>query len=322
MSVLTKTCGTAIRHVAPYLPDDLVASLRTMKKFRYTFGYYPNVIRPRGFNEHIQARKLFDRTPEFATMVDKIAVRPWVVNRSTLCELPRLIYVAQDPSQIPWDRLGQRYVLKASHGSGWVKIVRDADQVDPKALIMLCHEWLRRNYADEYLENAYRNVPPRIIVEEFLDNGSGEPAEDYKFYCFDGQVRVVQVDIARFGEHRRALFNDKWERIPAQLSVPDYEGDVPRPERLDDMIRCAGQVSAGYDFLRVDLYSIGTRIYFGEATPLSGSGFNVITPASFDLELGSYWTHRLHARLFHRLASLALSDIRLVWSNGTRSRAL
>lgn len=272
-------------------PAYVVVPLRTMKKYFYTFGCLPNIVAPRTFNEKVNARKFFDHRPIFRTWVDKVAVRDWVARRKPGYEamLPKLYHVTADPTDIPFDALPDRFVIKASHGSGWLRLVKDKSLLDRDAVIAECRHWLSMNYFDLTLEGVYKDVPPRILIEEFLDNGFGEAPEDYKLYVFHGRVQFVQVDVARFGQHRRKIYDRNWNEQNFELSIPTYDGTLETPAVLPQMLEIAETLAGTIDFVRVDLYAVGGRIYFGEMTPSSGNGFNRFTPRVYDEIFGAHW---------------------------------
>ena len=130
---------------------------------------------------------------------------------------------------------------------------------------------------------------PGTLIEEFLDNGFGEAPEDYKLYVFHGRVEFIQVDVARFGQHRRKIYDRTWSEQRVELSVPTYSGVLPPPPLLPQLIKIAETLAGNIDFVRVDLYLVGGRVYFGEMTPSSGNGFNRFTPAFYDEIFGSFW---------------------------------
>jgi teichuronopeptide biosynthesis TupA-like protein len=144
-------------------PDSISAAVYAIRKYRYTFGRYPNIITPGTFNEKVQARKILDRRAIFSTWVDKVAVRDYVTARSASCKLPKLHCVTTNPDSIPFDRLPQRYVVKASHGSGWVRIVKDNASVDRASLVTQCWKWLEMNYFRQNGELAYKDVIPNPV---------------------------------------------------------------------------------------------------------------------------------------------------------------
>lgn len=140
----------------------------------------------------------------------------------------------------------------------------------------------------------YKDVPPRIMIEEFLDNGFGMPPDDLKFHVFDGKVQFIQIDVDRFGAHRRNIYDVSSNLLPVRLTIQTYDGEIERPALLNEMLRHAEALSGSVDFVQLELYVVGDEaVYFGEMTPSSGSGFNSFHPASYDAVFGSFWKMRI-----------------------------
>lgn len=271
------------------LPDPFNIMLFVLEVFRDRFGHYPDIMNPVTFNEKIQTRKVFDRRPILAMIADKFAVRDYVAERVSQEVLTKLYHVTTDPRDIPFARLPERYVLKATHGSGWVEIVKDHAKRDEGALIDTCRGWLAKNYYELSLEWMYQNIPRRIMVEEFLDNGSGEPAEDFKLFTFNGRVEFIQVDVGRFCEHKKNFYDRQWNLVPLRQEADNFPGVIPAPANLEALIECAEKLAAGLDFIRVDLYSLNNKIYFGELTVTPGNGFFRFEPPYFNEVFGKLW---------------------------------
>ena len=257
---------------------------------RRTHGASPRLIAPRTFNEKLLHRKLFDRRPLLATLADKFAVRSYVEARLGPGVLPQLIACVADPAALPFDRLPSEFVVKPSHGSGWVRIVRDPSTLDRTEFIDLCRRWLATNYYDRTGDRIYRNIPPRILVEELIDDGSGSCPTDYKLFTFDGHVRVIQVDTNRFTAHHRDLYTPDWQRLDVVYGYPNSAGGVPRPPHLAQMLAAAETLGRDLDFIRADFYDTGRRIVFGELTVTPGNGLDWFRPREFDAQLGAFWT--------------------------------
>jgi hypothetical protein len=131
-------------------------------------------------------------------------------------------------------------------------------------------------------------VPPRILVEELLGDGGAVPP-DYKFYVFHGRVRLVSVELDRFTFHTRNLYTPAWEQLPVEWVYPAGK-DIERPAALAEMIDVAERLGADTDFVRVDLYSVGERVVFGELTNYPDAGYGRFDPPDFDRQLGEWWT--------------------------------
>jgi hypothetical protein len=255
-------------------------------------GAFPNLFSPVTFSEKILHRQLFDRRAVLTQIADKAAVRPYVESRLGPQILPNLYYVASRADAIPFDHLPNRFVVKPTHGSGWVQLVTNKASLDRAALIAVCNDWLKRSYYKETREWVYKHVEPRLLVEEFIDDGSGTTPNDYKLFVFGGTVELIQVDVGRFTDHRRRLYTPTWKRVGALLEYDDINGDVPGPVHLREMIGAAETLGRDWDFIRADFYDTGKRLYFGELTATPGGGCYRFRPNEYDRYLGGRWNMR------------------------------
>ena len=162
---------------------------------------------------------IFDRRPIFTELADKAAVRTRVLQRLGPDILPKLYHLTTWPADIPFDTLPDRFVVKPTHGSGWVWIVMDKAGLDRDALVRTCNDWLGRNYYDLTRERHYQLITPRILIEEFVGDSRTAPPDDYKLLVFNGVVKVIQLDRGRFGDHRRRLFTPAWERNRCAVGI-------------------------------------------------------------------------------------------------------
>jgi hypothetical protein len=147
-------------------PDSVVQ----IRKWRKAHGAFPRIFRPVTFSEKVLHRNLFERRDAFTQIADKAAVRSYVERRLGPEILPKLYHLTGDPNTIPFDELPPRFVVKPTHGSGWVRVVTDKSTLDRAALIATCADWLKRSYYRESREIVYKDVEPRILVEEFIDD--------------------------------------------------------------------------------------------------------------------------------------------------------
>jgi len=278
-----------VRKYVPRVVRDLISGIRS---HRSTHGAFPRLVRPRTFNERILRRKVFDQRPILTQFADKDAVRQYVTQRLGIDILPKVYCLTTDPATIAFADLPDRFVVKPTHGSGWVQVVLDKAALDTRELLSTCNRWLATNYYDRLRESQYRRIPPRIMVEEFIDDGSGTAPTDYKFWVFHGRVHLIQVDGYRFTDHRCALYDRHWRDTGARIQLEPFDGPLPEPVNLALMLQTAEQLGAGMDFVRVDLYDIGSRIYFGEMTGTPGGGLARFEPPSMDERLGQLWAGR------------------------------
>jgi hypothetical protein len=240
--------------------------------------------------EKILTRLLFDRNPRLTLFADKIAVREYVSARVGVHYLTRLYGVIDQPSRIRDLDLPPQFVMKPSHLTGAIKIVSNAETADRRELEALAKSWLARNHGVDAGEWAYRNVRPRVMFEELLDVG-GYPPPDYKIHCFDGAIGWISVFDGRFRKLTCALYDAEFRQLPVRLSDYPQPRDIPAepPANFVEMVDIARKLSTGVDYVRVDLYSVGERVVFGELTNYPGAGLLMLDPRSWDLTFGQHW---------------------------------
>jgi TupA-like ATPgrasp len=276
----------ALEHtVRAVVPEPAAIAFAAMQRHKRKFGVYPNLIRPRTFNEKVLHRMVFDRRLILRTLLDKYAVREYVRKRVGEHVLPRLYWVTKTPADIPFDDLPDKFVVKPTHGSGWIYLVPDKAHLDRQDLIDKCNAWLGQNYYDTCREWAYKHIEPRIVVEEFISDGSGLAPMDYRCYVCNGRVHMINVMAGRFEDLREGYYGRCWNRLHV-TSVFEPIGEVPCPKHLDELIRCAEILGDELGFGRVDLYDAG-KVYFGELTVYPVAGVKVFRPYEWDRYLGS-----------------------------------
>jgi hypothetical protein len=270
-------------------PDSVVH----IRKWRNAHGVFPRIFRPVTFSEKVLHRNLFERRDEFKQIADKAAVRSYVERRLGPEILPKLYHLTGDPDSIPFDELPSRFVVKPTHGSGWVRVVTDKATLDRADLIATCADWLKRSYYRESREIVYKGVEPRILVEEFIDDGGATP-NDYKLFVFGGSVEYIQADLNRFDRHKQLLYSPAWKKLDVRYIGDDISGEVERPPHLREMIEAAEMLGRDWDFIRADFYDTAGRLYFGEITLTPNEGCVRFRPQEFDDYLGSLW--KVHVR--------------------------
>lgn len=284
---------TAIKRFLPDIAVDVVTSVRS---YRQTHGVYPNLVRPTNFNEKVVVRSLFDNRPILRQFADKYAVRSFVSERLGESALPELLWTTTDPNSIPFSHLPPAFVVKPSHGSGWVRIVRDKEKLDQAELVRECDYWLSQSFYERHRERVYKNIVPRIMVEELIDDGSQLAPTDYKFNVFHGKVEVVAVIFDRFTSTRGYFLDRDWTMLNAGLTSMGSDSSSgsppvapPKPPHLDEMIRAAEILARDIDFVRADFYDTPRKYYFGELTTTPGAGLEHWDPPEFNDFLGKLW---------------------------------
>ena len=261
--------------------------LKILVQYKESFGVYPNLLKPKSFNERIQNRKLFNRKLSHTIFADKYKVRNYISSKIGQDFLAELIWSGDHLFEFDnHNKLPRKFVIKTNNGSGTNIICFERSKFDWANANKKIEKWLKNDYSKMYGEWNYRWIKPKVIIEECLIDDSGDIPKDYKFFCFNGKVRFIQVDFDRFSKHTRLLFDVNFKVLKVGLCYPLYNGKVVAPKNLIKMINIAEILSQHEEFIRVDLYDLGNRIVFGELTLYPGAGLEKFSPNNFDLELG------------------------------------
>ena len=240
---------------------------------------------PKTLSEKIQWLKLYDRNSEYSLLADKYAVRDYVSRKIGDQYLNKLYAVYDKPAQINLERLPSSFILKATHSSGDNLIALDKSLLDEKKVRATAKQWQAKNFYPAGREWVYKNIPPRIICEQLLRDDQGKLPMDYKVFCFNGEPRFIQVDVDRFENHTRAIFDTKWQKQEFELLYEMATKEIQRPQNLSEMIKIARELAGDIPFVRIDFYAL-PQLVFGEMTLYPGNGFEPFRPSEWDEKLG------------------------------------
>lgn len=283
------------RNIVRDKPADAIYRFLCSLHFRKTHGFWPDFIHPHRFTEKLWSRMLHDRNPQLTLLSDKLGVRSYAESKIGPNYLVPLIWSGDNPDEIPFQQLPARFVIKATHGCSYNIIVTDREKIDPRRITRQLKRWLKENYCNNFLlgiEWGYKHVKPAVIVEEFLDQ-NGAPPIDYKFYCFSGRVEFLTVHFDRFTEHKTRSFDRNFDPHEFTYHFDQWEGTCERPANFRSMVELAETLAEGFDFMRIDLYSVNDRIYFSEYTPYPGGVSTRFLPVRQDYLLGEKWRLKL-----------------------------
>ena len=256
------------------------------KRYMQVFGRPINWDNPQTYNEKIHVSKLYMPTPLKTRLADKVAVREWITEKIGSEYLIPLLGVYDSFDEIDFDALPDQFVIKCNHDSGSVTLVKDKSTMNRDLLRKKYDLFMRRNYAWMGWEMHYRDIKPKIMVEQYM----GDAINDYKFMCFDGKPCFCWVDFDRYTNHKRNIYSLDWELQPFnQWHYGNYDRPVAQPECFDDMKNIVSKLCEGFGHVRVDLYVVEGHIYFGEMTFANGNGFEEITPDEWSYKLGALW---------------------------------
>lgn len=283
------------------------------KIFKASMGYSLNLENPQTFNEKLQWLKLYDRKPEYTMMVDKYKVREYIKEKLGEEYLIPLLGVWDKAEDIDFDKLPNQFVLKCTHDSGGLCICRDKNTFDVKQCKDYLDNRLTHNYYKLWREWPYKNVVPKIIAEQYIDVTQNSPLKcgdiisveelqctqgllDYKFMCFSGRVQALFLDIgvvkgsSKHAEnYYRNVYDREFNLLPVKETRENYPLKIKMPDNFNQMVEIAEKLSSGMPHVRVDLYNVKGRIFFGEFTFFHGSGLsNFFVPKEWDKIFGDW----------------------------------
>ena len=242
---------------------------------------------PKTMNEKLQWLKLYNRKPEYITMVDKILVKDYVAKIIGEDYIVPLLGVWDTPDQIDFDALPSQFVLKTNHSGGntGVVIVKDKSKIDREAIKEKLQISLKSDIYARYREWPYKNVERKVFAEAYL----GDDLADYKFYCYNGYADAVMICVDRqIGDPKFYFFDKEWnlKRYNKRGKEASADFTLPKPDGVDKMFELASVLSKDIPYARVDFYNINGKIYFGEITFFPASGFDKNRLPESDLLFG------------------------------------
>ena len=249
-------------------------------------GEHLNLDNPVGFNEKQNWLKLHDIHPEYTRLVDKYEVRS--VIREILGDgyMFPMLGVWDKYDSIDFSSLPEQFVLKCTHDSQSVKIVTNKSSINHDDFRKFYTGRLKINPFNMGREYPYKNVRPRIIAEELMVAEGG--INDYKFFCFDGKPEIMFIATDRAsGDTRFDFFDMEFNHLDIVNIHPQSDkGDIKKPVCFEEMKQIAAKCSRGMKFVRIDLYEINGRVYFGEYTFFHGGAFWPMKPEHWEKDLG------------------------------------
>lgn len=243
---------------------------------------------PKAFNDKLQWLKLYDRNPEYTKFVDKYEVREYISNIIGEEYLIPLIGVYDTFDEINFDELPEHFVLKCTHDSGGTFICSDKSDLDIPRVKEKFERLLKRNYYYSKREWPYKNIKPKIIAEKYMVDESGTELKDYKYFCFNGEVKAMFIATDRGIDTRFDFFDLNFNHMSFMQHYLNADKSIKKPKGFEEMKGLARVLSKGIPHVRVDFYDIDGKIYFGEMTFSHFSGFEKFEPESYDYLFGSW----------------------------------
>ena len=260
-------------------------------QYRARLGVFPNLKNPQSYTEKLQWLKLYDHNPAYTNLVDKVLVKDIVAKQIGTEHIIRTLGVWDNPDDIDFDKLPNRFVLKCNHtGGGVVFICKDKNQFDFEQVKIKLAKLLKTDVFYKTREWPYKDIERKILCEEFLDDGTGGLI-DYKFHCSDGEIRYMFVASDRFTDLHYNLYDVDFKPLSITSARKSNSQTVfDKPAEFEEMKLIALKLCQGFPHVRVDLYCCNHVIYFGELTFYDASGFDDNNSAEWNNLKGSWIT--------------------------------
>ena len=258
--------------------------------FRIRMGKKLDLDNPQTYSEKLQWLKIHDRRPEYTQMVDKYTAKKYVAERIGEEYIIPTLGVWNHFSEIDFDKLPNQFVLKCTHDSGGFVICKDKSKLDREAARRKIEECLTNNYYWGMREWPYKDVKPRIIAEQYMEDDEDQELRDYKFFAFDGQVRAMFIATERGKKEdtKFDFFDEKFNHLPFLNGHSNADVQPEKPEQFELMKKLASELSRGIPQVRIDFYEANGKVYFGEITFFHWSGMVPFEPDEWDYKLGSW----------------------------------
>lgn len=277
----------AILNSLSFIPDVPMLKMQYLVKL----GRKLNMKTPTRYTEKLQWYKIHYRNPLMHKCVDKYQVREYVKSKGLENILIRLIRKYNTIEDIIWEELPQQFVMKTTNGGGGLNVLvcNDKSKVnwdEIKDRFLVSGEVTKENSGGR--EWAYYGLKRKIIVEELLIDKENPEAgiTDYKIFCYNGVPKYIIADVDRYIGHKRNFYDTEWNNLHITSDCPSADREIPKPEKFEEMLQIAGKLSENFPYVRVDLYNIGEKIYFGELTFYPWSGYVQFTPDEADYMFG------------------------------------
>lgn len=277
--MIIKKC---IIKISNLIPDRIYLKI----KYRLKMKKKLNLKNPQTYNEKLQWLKLNDRKEIYTTMVDKYEVKKYVANIIGEEYIIPTLGIYNSFEEINFENLPEKFVMKCTHNSGGIIICKNKKQFDKRKAKKILEDCLKENFYYQSREWPYKNVIPRIIVEEYIEDNKEKDLKDYKFFCFDGNPKLLFIAIDRPKNTKFNFYDINFKKLPFSQHYENFNKKVDKPKKYNEMIKLSKKLSKGIPHIRVDFYEVNGKVYFGELTFFHFAGFEMFEPNEWDYRLG------------------------------------
>ena len=287
MTFIKKMFGREIQNTIAcalkFVPDEVYLKII----YRIKVGKKLDLTSPKTYTEKLQWLKLYDRKPVYTTMVDKYAAKQYIASIVGEEYVIPTLGVWEDFDSIDFNTLPDKFVLKCTHDSGGLVMCTNKALLDIDNARSKIEKSLKTNFYWVGREWPYKNVKPQIIAEKYMTSEDEECLTDYKFFCFNGEPRIIYVSKDKSANPTTDFFDDNGHILPIRMRDPNSDNPPKLPKQFDDMKRIARKLSKGMRHLRVDFYIVDEKIYVGELTFYHNGGFSEVKPEEWNYKMGS-----------------------------------
>jgi len=256
------------------------------KRYEKSFGRKLNWDNPQTFTEKINVSKIYMPAPLKTRLADKYLVRKWIKEKIGEEYLIPLFGVYNSFDEINFEILPNKFVIKCNHDWNSVTLCNDKRKLNLEELKQKYDKFMQRNFGLVNFEMQYYAIKPKILVEKYMGNS----IEDYKFMCLEGRPRYCWMDFDRFTNHTRNFYDLDWNlQTFSSANCKNYDKKISVPEKFEEMKKIVSKLCRGFDQVRVDLYCVEDKIYFGEMTFTTDNDFGKFSPDEWDYKIGALW---------------------------------
>lgn len=272
-----------IKYSLRFLPDKLYLQIYYFEQFKK----FINFKNPKTYNEKLNWLKIHDRNPEYTKMVDKYEAKEYAASIIGEEYIIPTLGVWDKFDDIDFDKLPNQFVLKCTHDSEGLVIVKDKSIFNKEEAKEKIEEAMKYNFYYIGREYPYKNVKPRIIAEKYMEDNKYHELRDYKFFCFDGEPKAMFIATDRSkGQTKFDYYDINFNHLDIIQHYPNSKEKIEKPKNYKKMIELSKKLSNGLKHVRVDFYEVNGNLYFGEITFYHFSGLQPFNDEKWDYTFG------------------------------------
>lgn len=254
--------------------------------YRIKMGQKLDLNNPKTFNEKLQWLKLHDRKDIYTTMVDKYEAKKYIADIIGEQYIIPTLGVYDRFDDIDFKKLPKQFVIKCTHDSGGLIVCKDKTKLNINEAKKKINKCMKQNFYYLGREWPYKNVKPKIIIERYMEDGSGYQLKDYKIFCFNGVPKIILICSERQTNLKETWFDEYFKKIDVTEGGHETDNSIKKPKELKEMMDLAKKLSKNMVFLRTDFYIVKNKVYFGEITLFPASGYERFVPEEWNRKLG------------------------------------